>query len=771
MIAKNLSRYPYVVILVLAFISTRFTIIPLSTFFISLACYLPGNYLLRKMALVINDLYSRILSVLVSLVLIMVVFGLGSWVLYLLFKIRIMGPNAAFIFNCILGCTFFRQNRFKFDSFNARAVAGFKSLRSWIVIPAVTLPLMGFVGCEFWNNGSDNTIDTVATFIATVMLLLLLLTHRSLSSNQIALLLFSGTWTIMIIHAGLGGGMLPGSDPKSEFATATHLLQSGFWYPSSGANTYTAMLSITVLPATFSLIGHISVISSYRFIFIFFFAFFPLLAFKTALTLSTKGIATFLTVFWIIASTNFTQLDELPYRQGIANLFIAASIMTLCFNGLKTGQKRTLLLIFFLGVTVSHYSTAYFFLAIILIVCIVKFPIVIIKKIQKKQNNDVILIRSGVAFLVMIIMWEAVINPLIPNQYHTIKQVQKVAKYAPKSKSVGFSEKILKGNPSSNASPTTSNEILYLRFSTFGAKQPQSRYVAPFSPSDNPELIYFPQYPGLFTQVVSDRIKTAALLFKTFFQLITPFEFAAILFLPLVFLTPLRRRFLLVFSKLPKLEFEIYLLGFVTFLFGVGIKVSAQFNYLYTAARSILAIYFLILPLLIIGFYRLYILIKNRKIRVAVFAVSFIFTALALMTGAYLGNQWLPCEPRMDPKNTGEGAGLVTTDEDINQVKFYLTYHPGRLVYAGDLFLLNNLDSMVAPEDISVVRVPSLMNQTLLKGSFIFLSRANLTTGRATVSDPASGLRYQYPIDFSFLEKNSFPVFESPSSEIRMIRE
>ena len=124
MIAKNLSRYPYVVILVLAFISTRFTIIPLSTFFISLACYLPGNYLLRKMALVINDLYSRILSVLVSLVLIMVVFGLGSWVLYLLFKIRIMGPNAAFIFNCILGCTFFRQNRFKFDSFNARAVAG-----------------------------------------------------------------------------------------------------------------------------------------------------------------------------------------------------------------------------------------------------------------------------------------------------------------------------------------------------------------------------------------------------------------------------------------------------------------------------------------------------------------------------------------------------------------------------------------------------------------------------------------------------------------------
>ena len=770
-LSKYREKVPYFAICFAAIVATHVTIIPLSIFFLALAGYLPGRTLLAKIGVATDSVESKILAVMLSIFSIMIVLGLCSWVLFIFFRMSIINSSSASVLNCFLGCLFYKRHKFELMNFPELFIEKFRRLHYGVVVPSILIPILGFIGGVYWNNAASNSLDNLVSFASCIALLIVVLLQRHLNSGQIILLLFTGAWSIMIVHAGLGSGMLPGSDPKSEFATAYQTLHAGYWVPSTGTNTYTAMLSITVLPAVLSLLGHLSLISVYRYLYVFLFALFPIIAFRVAATLSTKKIAAFLTVLWNSASTNYTQLDEMPYRQGIANLYIASSVLILCHPKWSVKQKRLMILICFGGVSVSHYSSAYVLLLLILIVCILRIPSTVYKFARHQRSPDVLALRIGVAFLAMVVVWEALINPLIPSQYHTIKQIQKVAKYAPNTKSISIIDRILKGDPSSNATPSTSTLILYTRFSSFGAQQPQGRYLSSFNPLEKPDVILYPQYSGLVRTSISDKIKTVALIFKTFFQLITLIEFCGFVLLSILSLRDFKIRIPRKLYSVPLANFEIYLLCLASFVLGVGLKVSPQLNYLYTAARSVLSIYFLTLPLLVLGIYRVGISLSNRKLKGALFAVSFVFTSQALLTGAYLGNQWLGGEPRLSPTNIGEGSGLITFPQDINQVGFYNDYYPGRLIYSADLFVLNNLNATVPPQNSPIVTVPTLMNQNLLKGSLVFLSKANLSSGKATAADPTSGLRYQYKIDFPYLNAHSFSVYESPGGETRMIHE
>jgi len=768
---KYREKVPYFAICFVAIIATHVTVIPLSIVFLTLASYLPGRALLARIGVATDNVESKILAVMVSIFSIMIVLGLGSWILFLFFRMNIINISSASMLNCFLGCIFYRRHKLELIKIPELIIEKFRTLHYGVVIPCALIPILGYLGGEYWNNAASNSLDNLVTFASCVALLMVVLLQRYLNSGQILLLLFTGAWSIMIVHAGLGSGMMPGADPKSEFATAYQTLHAEHWVRSTGTNTYTAMLSITVLPAVLSLIGHLSLISVYRYLYIFLFALFPIIAYRVAAILSTKKIAAFLTVFWILASTNYTQLDEMPYRQGIANLYIATSVLILCHPKWSVKQKRISTLICFGGVSVSHYSSAYVLLLLILIVCILRIPATVYKFARRRRSPDVLALRIGVAFLAMVVVWEALINPLIPSQYHTIKQIQKVAKYAPKTKSISIIDRILKGDPSSNATPSTSTQILYTRFSSYGAQQPQSRYLSSFNPLDKPDVIFYPQYKGLVRSSLSDRINTVPLIFKTFFQLITPIEFFGFSLLSILSFSAFKLRIPRKLYSVPVANFEIYLLCLASFILGVSLKVSTQLNSLYTAARSVLSIYFLTLPLLVLGIYRVVIFLSNRKLKGVLFAVSFVFTSQALLTGAYLGNQWLGGEPRLSPTNSGEGSGLITFPQDINQVGFYNDYYPGRLIYSADLFVLNNLNATVPPQNSPIVTVPTLMNQNLLKGSLVFLSKSNLSSGKATAADPTSGLRYQYRIDFPYLNAHSFPVYESPGGETRMIHE
>jgi len=225
------------------------------------------------------------------------------------------------------------------------------------------LPPLAIGGAIRLNNGVSNVL-TMILFAAIPVLFIYLITHKKLKSlYPYAVLMFG---MAVLLSTSLRGWSITGHDIQHEFRVFQITSSNSFWNIHNPAgDPYNACLSITILPTIIARITSVSAPYVYKAVFqvIFAFGLVPIFSLLKRLSGTQKAL---IGALIFISFPPF--LEDMPYlnRQEIAFVFFALLVLV-TFMNMARKPKTVLTILCLLGVTLSHYSSGYVTLGILVL--------------------------------------------------------------------------------------------------------------------------------------------------------------------------------------------------------------------------------------------------------------------------------------------------------------------------------------------------------------------------------------------------------------------
>ena len=240
---------------------------------------------------------------------------------------------------------------------------------------AISLPILGVFGAERLNNGASNKLSII-TYLLVILLVGAIVFIRRLRSETI---IIASLWSIglmILLSYSMRSNHLIGYDINQEFEVFTTTLKNGLWHPRLFGDTYNACLSITILPTLLKSLMPISAELVFKLVMQALFAFvsigvYTLAKYMLAGRKNVRIYAFMASLFFII---QYQFLNEFPalIRQQVATVFFALIFITAANPKISKKHKSLFMLIFGLGMVVSHYSTAYVCLALLILTVVIK---------------------------------------------------------------------------------------------------------------------------------------------------------------------------------------------------------------------------------------------------------------------------------------------------------------------------------------------------------------------------------------------------------------
>lgn len=230
----------------------------------------------------------------------------------------------------------------------------------WALLPSVFV-ILGIFGAVSLNNGATN-IFTVIMYWGALAYLAFLVLWRRQDTAAIAAAIF---WIALglLFATSLRGWYITGHDIQREYYVFQLTKQNWHWDVSLLRDPYNACLSITILPTIFSSLMKMNDVYIYKVLFQILFALCPVAVYMLFRRISNARWALLGSIYFIAFPTFLGDMPMLN-RQEIAFMFFAAMLLMMFKEHIALWQRRTLFLVFGLGVVVSHYSTTYAMLGI-----------------------------------------------------------------------------------------------------------------------------------------------------------------------------------------------------------------------------------------------------------------------------------------------------------------------------------------------------------------------------------------------------------------------
>lgn len=244
---------------------------------------------------------------------------------------------------------------------------------TWAVFGfSLLLPVLAAFGAFRLNNGGDAFFAELTLGCLAVLICYCLIVRRRLPDSLLVWLIFIIGLTVLFMTS-LRGWDIVGHDIEREFRvyTLTHL--NNLWDISLNRDPYNACLSITILPQMFSQILGVSGLVVFKIILQIIFAVCPVIIFILLRQYTSKLGALIGTLLFICYPT-FINDSAMLTRQGVAYLFFALSLLIISNHAQKLRYKL-LFLLCAMGAILSHYSTAYMFVALFMLAMIFKFVV------------------------------------------------------------------------------------------------------------------------------------------------------------------------------------------------------------------------------------------------------------------------------------------------------------------------------------------------------------------------------------------------------------
>ncbi len=238
-----------------------------------------------------------------------------------------------------------------------------------VLLLPMTFPLLSVLGTQYLNNSDNNVILVVLLFLIVISVILISVFKDKISEDTfpVTLILISAS---LLIWYMLRSEHILGHDVHAEYYLFQMTLTNSHWsiignWGMLGSANLDSCLSISVLPAMFQSLLHLN---GDEYLFMGLYAlictFTPLVIY----IISKKYIgqlSAFLAAFFVMSQSVFLSAPGNP-RTNLAIFFFALCIMVLFNVNISGIRRKGLFIIFVVATVVSHYSTTYIFLLLLI---------------------------------------------------------------------------------------------------------------------------------------------------------------------------------------------------------------------------------------------------------------------------------------------------------------------------------------------------------------------------------------------------------------------
>lgn len=278
----------------------------------------------------------------------------------------------------------------------------FRPIEYLFIVSLAILPISVIFGTVRLNNGAANGLVYLSYLLIPVFILVQLRIFRFGKTIYSVIYIISLS---MLLSLSLRSFHISGYDISREFQVFQINKNSGFWSYENFKNAYNACLSITVLPILIVRYSGISDVLVYKLVFPFIFGLVPVIIFKGIRHIYGKFIAFISTLFFITVPWFIDPMTQLS-RQQIAFLYYSL-IIFLLVSGYKAKHNRVLVYLYGASLVVSHYSTTYIVMFLLIFMYGAKTMIRLVGGIRKRLwniNADYIIFQNlTFAFLLFFI--------------------------------------------------------------------------------------------------------------------------------------------------------------------------------------------------------------------------------------------------------------------------------------------------------------------------------------------------------------------------------
>lgn len=301
----------------------------------------------------------------------------------------------------------------------------FSKLVWFLAILSAFLPCLAAFGAFRLNNGGDGLIAGLALCLAAIIILATFIMRRRLPDGLLAWCIFSIGLTVLLMTS-LRGWDIVGHDIEREFRVYTLTQQNNHWDIRFDRQPYNACLSITILPQMFAQILGVSGYVVFKLILQIVFAMCPVVLFML-LRQYLSRIGALVGCMLFISYPTFINDSAMMTRQGVAYLFFALALVVIS----NRAQKKRYKLLFMLcatGAILSHYSTAYMFVALFAVavgckLCITGWYWIRRKKLDRTAHGRRTVLSPLFAVLVFLVtfVWYAQVTETAGGLSTTLK--------------------------------------------------------------------------------------------------------------------------------------------------------------------------------------------------------------------------------------------------------------------------------------------------------------------------------------------------------------
>lgn len=255
--------------------------------------------------------------------------------------------------------------------------------RDSIAISLATVVLLTAIfGAIALNNQSSSLLAITSTILSAVTIVYMITRPGSNLSTAVSIYMIAASY---LLAGWLRSNFISAVDTNMEFYMFSTVYEFGKWLPSLfPGHAYNACLSITLLPTVLQNFVNFDLVYMFKIVFPLLFALVAPAVYVSARNVLNKRMSIIAAALYI-AQPAFMMYISIPARQQIAMLFFALLTMT-ALSKLSYRQKRILAVILFIGILLSHYTTAY-------IACLIIATAYIVEKLllrrhgRKKQSS------------------------------------------------------------------------------------------------------------------------------------------------------------------------------------------------------------------------------------------------------------------------------------------------------------------------------------------------------------------------------------------------
>ena len=266
--------------------------------------------------------------------------------------------NIAFIALAIAGYNINKNSIFSHLNLNLT-----KPEKAFLVVP-ILFPALSILGTHLMKTTDNNAILMLLLFLIPLYVVFVCFFNNKFQKRLYPAVIFLISVSLLLIFM-LRFPHICGHDVHTEYGVYFQTTLGSLHWSVFSHSTLDACLSISLLPTIFQAILNMDA-QEYLFkgVYVSICSFGPLAIY----VISKKYIGelyAFLASFFFISQSTFLSVAGSP-RTNVAIFFVALTVMVFFSNKIEPVKRKILLIVFMFSMVVSHYSTTYIFIFVLL---------------------------------------------------------------------------------------------------------------------------------------------------------------------------------------------------------------------------------------------------------------------------------------------------------------------------------------------------------------------------------------------------------------------